>query len=133
MSQTQVINLTKKQRIALRRDLQKNLLNKHIPYTDFTAKVGNTTITAYTSGKVVFQGLNAMELAAKWGSANETQKKQAQGTAKELPAHLSQLSVIGSDEVGNGSYFGPITVCAAYVSASQVPALKNSESKIQRP
>lgn len=124
MSQTQVINLTKKQRIALRRDLQKNLLNKHIPYTDFTAKVGNTTITAYTSGKVVFQGLNAMELAAKWGSANETQKKQAQGTAKELPAHLSQLSVIGSDEVGNGSYFGPITVCAAYVSASQVPALK---------
>lgn len=124
MSQTQVINLTKKQRIALRRDLQKNLLNKHIPYTDFTAKVGNNTITAYTSGKVVFQGLNAMELAAKWGSANETQKKQAQGTAKELPAHLSQLSVIGSDEVGNGSYFGPITVCAAYVSASQVPALK---------
>lgn len=124
MSQTQVINLTKKQRIALRRDLQKNLLNKHIPYTDFTAKVENTTITAYTSGKVVFQGLNAMELAAKWGSANETQKKQAQGTAKELPAHLSQLSVIGSDEVGNGSYFGPITVCAAYVSASQVPALK---------
>lgn len=34
------------------------------------------------------------------------------------------MSVIGSDEVGTGDYFGPITVCAAYVDASQLALMK---------
>lgn len=32
--------------------------------------------------------------------------------------------MIGSDEVGNGSYFGPVTVCAAYVDKSMISKLK---------
>lgn len=124
MSQTQVIQLTKKQRADLRLDLQKKLLSKQIPYADFIAKVGNTTITAYNSGKVVFQGSQAEELAAQWGAAAVPTQKQRKETVSQLPTGLSQLSVIGSDEVGNGSYFGPVTVCAAYVPADQVAALK---------
>ena len=41
-----------------------------------------------------------------------------------LPAHISKLSLIGSDEVGTGDFFGPITVCAAYVSKEQIPLLQ---------
>ncbi len=38
--------------------------------------------------------------------------------------NISQLSVLGSDEVGNGSYFGPLTVCAAYVKRDQLAELR---------
>lgn len=38
---------------------QPNRLNKTVPYTVFVAKVGTTTITAYQSGKVMFQGPQA--------------------------------------------------------------------------
>ena len=42
-----------------------------------------------------------------------------------MPADFSQWSVVGSDEVGNGSYFGgPLVVCAVYASKDQLPALK---------
>ncbi|PQB60130.1 ribonuclease HIII, partial [Enterococcus faecium] len=41
-----------------------------------------------------------------------------------LPKNISQLSVLGSDEVGNGSYFGPLTVCAAYVKRDQLAELR---------
>ena len=43
------------------------LLNKQIPYTIFAAKKDGTTITAYTSGKVMFQGANAETEAQRWG------------------------------------------------------------------
>ena len=33
-----------------------------------------------------------------------------------LPEGFATWSVIGSDEVGNSAYFGPLTVAAAYVS-----------------
>ena len=44
--------------------------------------------------------------------------------SSSLPADFSQWSVVGSDEVGNGSYFGPLVVCAVYASKDQLPALK---------
>ncbi|MGO1677566.1 MAG: DUF3378 domain-containing protein, partial [Ruoffia tabacinasalis] len=34
----------------------KNNLVDPVPYSEFRAKVGSTTITGYTSGKVLFQG-----------------------------------------------------------------------------
>ncbi|MGO4076176.1 ribonuclease HIII, partial [Staphylococcus aureus] len=40
------------------------------------------------------------------------------------PPGIASMSVIGSDEVGTGDYFGPITVCAAYVDASQLALMK---------
>lgn len=41
-----------------------------------------------------------------------------------MPPDLPHLSVLGSDEVGNGSYFGPLTVCAAYVDKTKLDLLK---------
>ena len=106
---------------------QINLLQKKMPYTTFSAKKNGTTITAYTSGKVMFQGANAEQEASRWGvtdTSSPTKKVNAKNSAS-LPNNISQLSVLGSDEVGNGSYFGPVTVCAAYVDREHLKTLKN--------
>lgn len=34
------------------------------------------------------------------------------------------MSIVGSDEVGTGDFFGPMTVVAVYVDAKQIPLLK---------
>ena len=127
MSQTQVIKVTKDTMKKMKTYYEKNRLNRTVPYSDFVAKVGNTTITAYTSGKVVFQGPEAEKGAAKWGTPAQSKTSTSTSSSKSssiLPANFSQLSVLGSDEVGNGSYFGPVTVCAAYVDKTMVAKLK---------
>lgn len=123
MSQTQVIKVTKETMKTMKTFYEKNRLTKQVPYTDFVAKTGNTTITAYTSGKIVFQGPDAEKTAAKWGNPLQN-KISSQKNTVTLPANFSQLSVLGSDEVGNGSYFGPLTICAAYVDKMMVTKLK---------
>lgn len=126
MSQTQVIKVTKDTMKKMQDFYEKNRLNKSVPYTNFVAKSGNTTITAYTSGKVVFQGTDATAIAEKWGSVLQSKGISNTSTknATILPKNFSELSVLGSDEVGNGSYFGPVTVCAAYVDKTMVTKLK---------
>lgn len=36
----------------------------------------------------------------------------------------NQQNCIGSDEAGSGDYFGPLTVCACYVSQAHIDILK---------
>lgn len=124
MSQTHVIKVSKDTIAKMRIFYEKHRLNKNVPYTDFVAKIGSTTITAYTSGKVVFQGLDAEKNAEKWGASISNKQTSSSVKSAALPANFSQLSVLGSDEVGNGSYFGPVTVCAAYVDKCMVAKLK---------
>lgn len=104
---------------------QKNLSAKAVPYTDFIAKKQDVTITAYTSGKVLFQGASAEKEAQIW--QNDTVQSIKNSSLKsnpKLPENLRFLSVLGSDEVGNGSYFGPLCVCAAYVKKEQLALLQ---------
>ena len=68
-------------------------------HTYFQAKLASCTITAYKSGKVVFQGKDI-----NWIS-NE------QNTTKS-----SVFPQAGSDEVGTGDYFGPVVVSAVIVT-----------------
>lgn len=90
----------------------------------FTAKTPTCQVTAYKSGKVLFQGSGCQAEANKWG-VNETPAILTKATDhSSLPKNISSLSVIGSDEVGTGDYFGPITVVAAYVKKDQIPLLK---------
>jgi len=104
---------------------QSDRLAKTAPYTLFTAKKNQTTITAYQSGKVMFQGANAEKEAALWASSGTTPtaKKAASG-GDPLPAGFSERNAIGSDEVGNGSYFGPLVVCAVYAERTPLHRLK---------
>ncbi|MEY8445003.1 ribonuclease HIII [Enterococcus ratti] len=116
-----IIHATTTQIEKMKRSYQNFLLPKKVPYTIFTAKKNGTTITAYTSGKVMFQGTNAKKEASLWEETSSTSIKQFPSA---LPNNLKSLSVLGSDEVGNGSYFGPLTVCAAYVDKTIIKQLK---------
>ncbi|WP_313469430.1 ribonuclease HIII [Carnobacterium sp.] len=99
------------------------------PGGNFAAKKAAVNITAYNSGKVLFQGHSAQQEAALWASKamnKPTKKSSSNGSSLNtpLPVGFRNWSVIGSDEVGNGSYFGPLSVVAAYVDQSQLPLLK---------
>lgn len=96
----------------------------------FRAKTENAVVTAYNSGKVLFQGSNPQVEIVKWadeGSNQEstsTVKKVSAPTLYTPPETLFSSSHIGSDEAGTGDYFGPITVACAYVNSSQIALLK---------
>lgn len=99
-------------------------VDRNAPGVVFAAKLSDTVITAYKSGKVMFQGAGSEREAAKWGAVS-TQTSAAKPSTKgdKLPNGFAQLSVIGSDETGTGDYFGPVTVAAVYVPKSKMELL----------
>lgn len=105
---------------------QSYLSHKTPPGSIFAAKTPNCAITAYKSGKVLFQGSGSEMEASKWGEPAKSSApvKKEISVQSNLPENISSLSVIGSDEVGTGDYFGPITVVAAYVKKEHIPLLK---------
>lgn len=86
------------------------------PYVRFLAKIEGTSVTIYTSGKVVFQGRGAEQLAKTYGY-------QPEMTTQQKPVGQNS-SIIGTDEVGNGSYFGGIAVVASFVTPEQHDELR---------
>ncbi len=112
---------------ALKR-LITHYLNKEIttknPHARFAAKLPDTMITVYTSGKVMFQGAGAERETAKWGAVDSIKEKTAKAKGDELPPDFATRSVLGSDETGTGDFFGPITVAACFVPAQQVELAK---------
>lgn len=116
-----------------------SIVNQSPPGSLFVAKLTGCTITAYKSGKVLFQGQDFSSEANKWGNVEKippgkktTSKKtsakspssKSSGGIYAPPANVSDLSIIGSDEVGTGDYFGPMTVVAAYVTSDKIQLLK---------
>ena len=100
------------------------------PGSVFSAKTPTCTITAYNSGKVLFQGKNAEAEAGRWGVAAQkpvSNVKKADTVKKHAyspPPGIGEMSVIGSDEVGTGDFFGPITVAAVYADRQSIRLLK---------
>lgn len=117
-----VLKLTKTEIQKLKSYYVDYLSSKKVPYSEFSAKKNGISITAYTSGKVLFQGNNAEQEAARWGDFATSNPKKA--ATSNLPKNFASLSVLGSDEVGNGSYFGPLCVCAAFADKDHLAALK---------
>lgn len=120
-----------------------SLSDQSPPGSLFVAKLDGCSITAYKSGKVLFQGKQADVEANRWMSNENAAKSKTltvpssnnvplsnQKTSIKAktdyspPANIEHLSIIGSDEVGTGDYFGPMTVCAAYVSSDKIQLLK---------
>lgn len=92
-----------------------NKVKKTPPYAYYQLKCEGCVITAYTSGKVVFQGIDAEIYASSFMQKKEVTLPQA-----------------GSDEVGTGDYFGPVVVCASYVDEkvmSLIQSLNVRDSK----
>ncbi len=94
----------------------------------FFAKTDFVTVTVYTSNKVMFQGEDAHAEYKMWVSMLDYQddlvaKKPTTSTSKELVQDYF-LESIGSDEVGTGDFFGPVTVCAAYLDYRNLEFVK---------
>lgn len=112
---TIVLKMTAKQISTLQKDLASYATETNNPYASFSAKVDGTSVIAYTSGKVTFQGAKPEVLASRFGY---------QAEPKQSPDGQN-LALIGSDEVGNGSYFGGLAVVASLVTPADHALLKS--------
>ena len=86
---------------------QTSLAPSKNPYIRYFLRLPQATISIYTSGKVLLQGEGAEKYARFFGyqAVEET-------SGQNFP-------LIGTDEVGNGSYFGGLAVVASFVTPDQ--------------
>ena len=86
---------------------QTSLAPSKNPYIRYFLKLPQATVSIYTSGKVLLQGEGAEKYASFFGYqvVEETRGQN--------------LPLIGTDEVGNGSYFGGLAVVASFVTPDQ--------------
>ena len=88
-------------------------------------KYKNTSISVYNSNKVMFQGKDAESIASQLlPNVVPAKKNSGKSTNSQQTIQYNRYNCIGSDEAGSGDYFGPLTVCAAYVSKKNVQILK---------
>ncbi|USK59031.1 ribonuclease HIII [Peribacillus asahii] len=127
---SQVVLLIHASQISKMKEHYKDSLVHTLPPGSlFSARPAHCAITAYKSGKVLFQGANAEKEAVKWKENAQTAPAAKKTTSVKThryspPANIGTLSVVGSDEVGTGDYFGPMTVVAVYAKKEQLPLLK---------
>ena len=86
---------------------EKALAPSKNPYIRYFFKLPQASVSVYTSGKVLLQGEAAENYASFFGY------QVAQVTSGQ------NLPIIGTDEVGNGSYFGGLAVVASFVTPDQ--------------
>ena len=123
-----VSDKTKEQMVEFFEDLRRE---KTPPYAVFQAQDGDTVVTLYESGKVVFQGHDADLSSDFWietekinsGKADVTDSRKKDKKEKPTKVIPIRINSIGSDEVGTGDYFGPIVVTASYVSKENIDFL----------
>ena len=86
---------------------QTSLAPSKNPYIRYFLRLPQATVSIYTSGKVLLQGEGAEKYASFFGY-----QVLEQTSGQNLP-------LIGTDEVGNGSYFGGLAVVASFVTPDQ--------------
>lgn len=103
-------------------------------YATFQAQDGDTVVTLYDSGKIVFQGRDA-DLASDFWIATEkmvnqkvevknSEKRTIEKENKKEPSVYYQTT-FGSDEVGTGDFFGPIVVTGTFVKKEDIPFIES--------
>jgi len=86
---------------------QTSLAPSKNPYIRYFLKLPQATVSIYTSGKVLLQGEGAEKYASFFGYQVVEENR-----GQNFP-------LIGTDEVGNGSYFGGLAVVASFVTPNQ--------------
>ncbi len=124
-----VLNLSNddiKRVISFYRDYQSETKNKSVI---FFAKTDYITVSVYSTNKVMFQGVDSEAEYKMWKTMLDyheeiTNKKQIKVNEKQSETDYYLVS-IGSDEVGTGDFFGPVTVCAAYLDKENLEFIKS--------
>lgn len=95
-------------------------------YIRFFAKTDYLSVSVYNTNKVMFQGEDAEAEYSMWVIMLDYKGETKQIKAKEKTPSYSDYFYpsIGSDEVGTGDFFGPITVCAAFLSKEDISFVK---------
>jgi len=125
-----VIKLQAKALPELQAYYKTHLVPKLPPGALFRAETESCAITAYQSGKVLFQGKAAEHEAEKWAKDNQQVTTSAKTSSRveqhgyTPPNNIEELAIIGSDEVGTGDYFGPLVVAAVYVDQKNADSLR---------
>ena len=101
--------MSKEEALALKDKLKNARICKTPPHALYQIKTSDTTITAYNSGKVVFQG-NGADF---YDDINPKQNNK------------NIFPQCGSDEVGTGDFFGPVVVCATCVKEEDTKFLRD--------
>lgn len=94
------------------------------PYVTSFFKLDGASVSIYTSGKIVFQGKKAPLYAEKWGWEQGSTTTTTTTTSSITPSEQN-FPIIGSDEVGNGSYFGGLAVVASFVTPNDHAFLRS--------
>ncbi|WP_375713134.1 ribonuclease HIII [Mammaliicoccus sciuri] len=103
---------------------QHNMETKNLPTgTLARKKIKSTQVQIYRSKKIMFQGKDAEQVASEVLKQNIT-SSPSKATPVTKKYEFDIHNTIGSDEAGSGDYFGPLTVCAAYVSKQNAKILK---------
>lgn len=127
---TKVLKISDKTKEQMNEYYSEFKREKTPPYAIFQATDGESVVTLYESGKVVFQGIDA-DLACDYWIATEKinsgndalvkkKEKEKKDDEKVLPIRINS---VGSDEVGTGDFFGPIVVTSAYVNKENIDFL----------
>ena len=116
---TKTVVLSKKEIMDLKARYPMAQERKTPPYAIYQIKLSDCVITAYESGKVVFQGDGADYHADSYAIIEKKKVTKEKGSFRE-----QLYPQCGSDEVGTGDYFGPVVVCASYVSKEDVAWLR---------
>ncbi len=118
-----VIRVSEKTKEKIIKYYEDKKRDKVIPYVIFQAQDGDTVVTMYESGKIMFQGTSADIDSAMWLEMDGQNKKNSP-EIKEKEKKYYYCSSIGSDEVGTGDYFGPIVVTASFVKKEDIEFLE---------
>ena len=104
------------------RDYRTTPPNEHVR---FFAKTDLVSVTLYKSGKVMFQGHDAKEEFHMWEVMLGLETSDDKQPNPPVKFNDYFYPSIGSDEVGTGDVFGPVTVCAAYLGHDMVPFVRD--------
>lgn len=91
-------------------------------YTLFRAKYKGATMTIFKTLTMLIQGAGSKIMYGDICDILDIEKKTS---ANDNSVETVNLSIIGTDEVGTGDFFGPIVVAAAFVPKIQIlPLMK---------
>lgn len=115
--------------LTLTDDQIKIIENKHkdhavdltTKYMAFRAKIDLTTLTIYKTNKVLIQGHKSEEI---YKDICKLLNITPIITKKKEKLINFDFSIIGTDEVGTGDYFGGIAVCACFVPKDKILIIK---------
>lgn len=132
-----VIVLSTEEQQEIKTFYKSNRVERNASGVIFAAKLPDTAITLYKSGKCMFQGNGAEREAARFQTSDKPAPQKNHNNSNtsnlsttigakgdKLPDGFVSMSVLGSDETGTGDYFGPVTVAAVYVPSEKIELLK---------